>query len=121
MARLGLHCHSSNGQAANYITNASELRNSYSGTQGIAAAHMMVDMPLIGELRMITGARMETTSIVLTSKDTHLDAATLNNLDILPSVNLIYAMRPQAMRNIMNLRGCYSRTLARPVFRELAP
>ncbi|MBP8073702.1 MAG: carboxypeptidase regulatory-like domain-containing protein [Bacteroidia bacterium] len=108
-------------QYGNYITDASELRNSYSGTQGIAAAHMMVDMPLIGELRMITGARMETTSIVLTSKDTHLDAATLNNLDILPSVNLIYAMRPQAMRNIMNLRGCYSRTLARPVFRELAP
>ncbi len=108
-------------QYGNYITDASELRNSYTGTQGIAAAHAMVDMPLVGELRLITGARMETTNIVLTSKDTQLDAATLSNLDILPSVNLIYAMRPQAISNIMNLRGSYSRTLARPVFRELAP
>lgn len=120
---LGVIDVDSNGlfQYGNYLADASELRNSYTGTQSIAAAHLMVDMPLVKNLRLITGARMETTNILLASKDVRQPKGELNNLDLLPSVNLIYAMRPEALRNIMNLRACYSRTLARPVFRELAP
>lgn len=39
----------------------------------------------------------------------------LDNLDFFPSVNLIYALTPQ-----QNLRFAYSRTIARPSFKELS-
>jgi TonB-dependent receptor len=49
------------------------------------------------------------------SLDKSLPKARLSNDDWLPSANFIYQLRPD-----MNLRTSYSRTLARPEFRELA-
>lgn len=104
-----------------YVTEASTPANSYDGDQTIAAAYAMVDLPLAERLRLITGARLETTQITTQSLDSLLNASgrglgELDNRDVLPSVNLVF----QAMDN-MNLRTAYSRTLARPTFRELAP
>ena len=105
-----------------YVNDASELRNSYTGNQNIMATYAMVELPLMKKLRLVTGARLETTDILLTSKDPNQAPGQLDNLDVLPSLNFIYALsKPDAMRNIMNLRASYARTLARPVFRELAP
>jgi hypothetical protein len=122
-ANLGVIGTDTNGlyQYGLYITDASELRNNYIGTQAVTAAYGMIELPLIPSLRFVGGARMEKTDILLVSKDPSLAQGQLNNLDILPSANLIYSLRQDAVKNIMNVRASYARTLARPVFRELAP
>lgn len=104
-----------------YISDASELRNNYIGEQSVAAAYAMTELPLTAQLRFVGGARLETTDILMVSKDPGVAQGQLNNMDILPSANLIYALRQDAVKNIMNIRASYARTLARPVFRELAP
>lgn len=120
---LGVIGTDSNGlyQYGLYISDASELRNNYIGEQSVTAAYAMTELPLTRNLRFVGGARLETTDILLVSKDPGVDQGQLNNLDILPSANLIYSLRQDAIKNIMNLRASYARTLARPVFRELAP
>jgi outer membrane receptor for ferrienterochelin and colicin len=122
-ANLGVLGTDANGlyQYGLYITDATELRNSYIGEQGVLAAYAMTELPLTTHLRFVGGARMEKTDILLVSKDPGVEQGQLNNLDILPSANLIYSLRQEAAKNIMNLRASYARTLARPVFRELAP
>ena len=45
----------------------------------------------------------------------------LNELDFMPSVNLTYALGELDAIKLTNLRMGYSRTIARPVFREKAP
>jgi TonB-dependent receptor len=64
---------------------------------------------------LIGGARLENTDISIESRDTSLPIATINNADLLPSVNLIYSLTDN-----QNIRFAYSKTLARPTFRELA-
>jgi hypothetical protein len=103
------------------VSDVSELRNSYDGTQMVTAGYAMTELPLNKRLRMVGGARVEHTLIGLQSLDRTLEVATLNNLDLLPSMNLIYAVGKQPEKQGSNLRGSFSRTLARPVFRELAP
>lgn len=122
-ANMGVIGTDANGlyQYGIYVSDASELRNSYTGTQNIAASYAMVELPVLRNLRLITGARLETTDILLTSKDPSQKPGQLDNLDVLPSVNFIYDLRPGKLTNLMNLRASYARTLARPVFRELAP
>ena len=45
----------------------------------------------------------------------------LNELDFMPSMNLTYALGELDAIKLTNLRFGYSRTIARPVFREKAP
>lgn len=120
---LGVIGQDSNGifLYGNYLRDGTEDRNIYTGTQNIAAAYAMLELPLAAKLRMITGARLETTDITVESRERTLGAGQLNNTDILPSLDLIYSPNADAFENIMNIRASYSRTLARPVFRELAP
>lgn len=80
------------------------------------AGFAMIDSKLTEHLRAVYGVRVEQFKLNLTTRNTTGNAASLDNLDVLPSVNLTYALTPKA-----NLRGSYYRTLARPEFRELAP
>jgi TonB-dependent receptor len=100
----------------NYIVDASQLASNYDGDQNIFAAYGMVDLPVAGGLRLVTGARYETTRLNVTSQDTREEEGRLSNNDLLPSVNFVYAMGAAT-----NVRAAYSKTLARPTFRELAP
>jgi TonB-dependent receptor len=111
----------------------------YTGDQRIQAAYAMADMPLVKNLRTIFGARYETTRMevvpvndafgtlevieVLPSGDRAIVEvpqeqanAEIEEGELLPSVGLVYEPLPH-----MNLRATWSRTLARPTFRELAP
>jgi outer membrane receptor protein involved in Fe transport len=90
--------------------------NSYDGYQSVFAGYLSADMGLTKKLRMIAGARLEYAYIFSESLETSLEKGELDNVDVLPSMNLIYAITDK-----MNLRGAYYRTLARPSFRELAP
>ncbi len=109
-----------------YVVNNYDARNNYDADQSVMAAYAMVELPLTKKLRLITGARMEQTVVRFLTYDeqvTLLKYPTLNgkskvlgNTDILPSLNLNYEFSED-----MKLRFAYSKTLARPSFRELAP
>ncbi len=109
-----------------YVSNNYDPKNNYDADQSVIASYAMVELPLSSKLRAITGVRVEKTAIHLFTFDTDvslqrfpfLDGNTnlLDNTDFLPSLNLNYEVN-----NTMKLRFAYSRTLARPSFRELAP
>lgn len=99
-----------------YIADASELRNRYIGEQQVSATYLMGDIWIKEKLRIITGARVEYANIYLASADTSLPVGELINTDVLPALNLTYALNTKN-----NLRFAYTRTLARPSFREIAP
>jgi len=93
-----------------------DLKNSYTANQSILAGYAMVDAKIHDKLKIVTGARLEQTTINSASRDSTLKSGYLNNMDILPALNLTWFVASN-----MNLRFNISRTLARPSFRELAP
>lgn len=99
-----------------YLRDDTEKRNSYRATETDYAAYAMVDWKVTRNLRMIAGARLETTTINTNSLDTAQAEGYLDRTDLLPALNAVYALTKK-----MNLRFSYARTLARPTFRELAP
>ncbi|UEG52969.1 TonB-dependent receptor [Mucilaginibacter daejeonensis] len=78
------------------------------------AGYAMLDNKLSDKLRVVWGLRAEKFDLDLTTKGGN--KAKLDNLDLLPSANFTYAATPKA-----NVRLSYSRTVARPELRELAP
>lgn len=100
----------------NYIKDASSPRSNYEGTQSVGAVYAMVDVPVIRSLRFVGGARYETTEMETVSGDSTLEIGKLSNRDWLPSANLIWSLGDR-----MNVRTAFTKTLARPTFRELAP
>ncbi len=99
-----------------YIEDATERRNSYGADQVIFAGYLMGDIWATKKFRVVTGARLETTDISARSFDQKEKVGTLKESDILPALNTSYALTEKS-----NLRAAYSRTLARPTFREIAP
>lgn len=111
----------------------------YDGEQSIDAAFVMAELPVTPTVRLTGGARYETTDLavapfnvvrgtveiieILESGDRAIvtvpqeEAATdIAESSLLPALAVTWEMRPG-----MNLRGSWSKTLARPTFRELAP
>lgn len=109
-----------------YVSNNYDPKNNYNADQTVTAGYLMAELPLTSRLRAITGVRVEKTNIHLLTFDKDVTLvkypflngqdALLNNLDVLPSLNLNYEIS-----DIMKLRMAYNKTLARPSFRELAP
>lgn len=117
-----------------YVQDGSEVRNSYTAESNITAYYGMLDLFITDELRFIGGARVEYTDITATSDDSVLantpnqitpdnptgegfqGVGRLDNLDVLPSLSLVYLVNEK-----LNLRGAYTKTLARPTVRELMP
>lgn len=98
------------------VRDASKAKNQYDGDRVVAAGYTMVDVLLGHKLRLIAGARLESTLINVASQDTLAAEGEIDKMDLLPSLNAVYHLT-----NKMNLRIGASRTLARPVFREVAP
>ena len=89
----------------------------YDAEANLNAGYIMIDN-IFNKWRIIWGARLEDYSQKLNSKSDVGDIITVDDkqLDILPSVNLIYSLTKK-----QNLRLSGSKTLNRPEFRELAP
>lgn len=91
--------------------------DAYKGEQVINAGYAEVDMPIIPQLRLISGARYELWSQETISynqfKESSISPAFIKGGDILPTANLVYNFISDA-----NLRLGYSRTLNRPDFIE---
>ncbi len=101
---------------ANYLTNRTEARNNYEGTDDVTAFYGMATLQVFPKLKVIAGARYERTEIYVESQDANRGAGVIDTSDVLPSVNLIYSLGEK-----MNLRGGFNTTLARPNMREIAP
>ena len=99
-----------------YIRGNSEPTNNYEGKSSVVAGYVMTEMTL-GNLKAIYGARVERADMFYTGVNTrgiHFNNdRTLNELNILPSVNLVYALTES-----MNIRSSFGKTLARPSFKE---
>lgn len=120
-ANMGIVDSSSTGNGTNYefghiLQDATDAASNYDGDQTISAGYAMFDMPLLPQLRAIFGTRLEATRVEVASQDTTKVRGNLDKNDLLPSLNLVYALSGK-----MNLRTSYGRTIARPTFRELAP
>ena len=101
---------------------ATAFTGAYTGSQRLNAYYAMVDVPftvLEQQFRVTGGARLENADInVLSPKaidDPTLSTAHLQHADILPSLNLTYAVSGN-----MNLRLAHYQSVNRPEFRELA-
>ncbi len=95
--------------------------DNYSASQSTWATYAMTDLQFSGKWRFVGGVRVENSKQELISFDPFSTTATpvevtLDNTDLLPGLNLVYKLNDRT-----NLRTAYSRTLARPDFRELAP
>lgn len=99
-----------------YMTSNRQLSNTYEGIQNVIGAYATTDLPLTKKLKATLGARFESTNITVNSMNPNDAEGKIAKYDILPGVNFTYALTEK-----MNLRFGYSRTLARPTFRELAP
>jgi len=99
----------------NYLVDASEDRNNYDGSEDIRAAFLMTELPILSSLKFVGGLRMESTEMQVATRDTSYGEGKINELDFLPSVNLIYKLNDK-----FNIRSSYGKTLARPSMRELA-
>lgn len=105
------------GSIGLYALDQTIENNSYSGTTTISAAYAMVTYQVVERLKVIAGARFETTLIeVDAAGEDESDDSKLDESDLLPSINLIFSLNDNS-----NLRASFSNTLARPNMREIAP
>jgi len=85
----------------------------YNGKVYLNAGYLMTENKLSDDLRLIAGARVE--RFEQTIQQPGAKQQKYLNTDVLPSVNLIYALNAKS-----NLRIAGSQTVARPELRELA-
>lgn len=116
--------YTNNGQGV-YVVENNLPANNYDASSAVMGAYAMVNLPLTSKLKAITGLRVENPEVNLTTFDesllnvyTQLDGNTnlLKGTDFLPSLNLNYEINDKS-----KVRFAYSKTIARPTFRELAP
>ncbi|MFM2229962.1 MAG: hypothetical protein RL607_1220 [Bacteroidota bacterium] len=98
------------------MLNVTKPSDQYIASSKLNSAYAMVDN-VFDKWRFVWGVRMENFTQTLESEN---DAGPVRinqkQQDILPSLNVIYAINPKK-----NLRFSYSKTVNRPEFRELAP
>ncbi len=100
------------------ITEVTKPSDSYNSNQSIIASYFAVDFAYENTFKLVTGVRYEYSRQELASKTlTGEEAKTAPEYhDFLPAVNFTYHPTEQ-----INVRMAYSKTLARPEFREIAP
>ncbi|KAB2859506.1 MAG: TonB-dependent receptor plug domain-containing protein [Flavobacteriales bacterium] len=96
--------------------------NIYISNQTVVAGYLMNELPIDSSLKIIYGARIEKAEMRYTGErqtvvnpklDKFDDSVVLDELDVLPSLGVIYAVAKD-----INARANFSRTLARPSFKE---
>ncbi|MFT6810231.1 MAG: hypothetical protein ACJA01_003474, partial [Saprospiraceae bacterium] len=111
-----------------YIQGNIEPSNTYNARQQVLAAYVMHEYPISSAFKAIYGARVEKVDQYYTGRkqiirnpetDEFNDDKVLDELNVLPSLSLIYNLSENRSEGkTMNLRGSFSQTLARPSFKE---
>jgi len=110
-------------EATNTMEFGSSLRKitsniNYDGEQVISAGYAMVDWRFLPSWRAIVGARYELTDLTTIPRpesNIEPEIGQIDQWEILPAASVVYELREN-----MNLRAAYGRTLARPTYREMA-
>lgn len=99
------------------IVEITQPTDSYLSQQTINAAYLMTDFSLFNKIKIITGIRLENAVQKMNSKSRTGEPINVESKfnDLFPSVNIAYQYNDN-----LNLRLAYSKTVARPEFRELA-
>ncbi len=99
------------------LEEATKQNDKYTASSQLNAGYLMFDNQFVEKLRLIWGVRIESYQQKLSTfnDDGTPSIIDTSNLDILPSANLIFSPNQKS-----NIRLCYSKTIARPEFRELA-
>ncbi len=101
------------------ITALQNPQDKYYGISALSAGYVMFDNKLADNWRLIWGTRVENFEQFLKSNQQGTDKAQVvltSKLDFLPSANVTYNAGSKS-----NIRAAFSRTVARPEFREIAP
>ncbi len=127
--RLGATSVTTNGSSVTYnwatFLQPPSDRSFYTGENNVRAAYAMTDFQLLENVRLIGGARLESTEINLTAFTTTIsegvvpgttNSSSLKQTDLLPALGMVWNVASN-----MNLRLNWGITVARPSFRELAP
>ncbi|MFT6336998.1 MAG: TonB-dependent receptor [Halioglobus sp.] len=101
-----------------YVKGGFEPANTFNATQLLLAGYVMNELEITKKLKAIYGARVEKATNRYTGQDNSGDRfydnkIVLDELNVLPSVNLVYALQEKS-----NLRASYTKTVARPSFKE---
>ena len=113
-----------NHLVGNYAFDATIPQNSYYGYNNIIAGYIMANGKPTDYMKFVGGVRVEYTDIFAQSQiveNANVDADSTNtgeilSLDFLPSLSLIFNPNETS-----NFRLGYSKTIARPSLREIAP
>jgi hypothetical protein len=103
------------------IKEETRATDTYDASQTVGSFYAMTDLSLSSRARLVGGARVERFNQEVNTFDLFdlegaIITAKLENTDVFPSANFIYALRPD-----QNIRLSVSQTTNRPEFRELAP
>ncbi len=109
----------------NYLVDYTNPKNSYTGSSMVTAGYIMTILKPLDNFKIVAGVRAENTNIFAQSKIVDrietveadsTNTGSIQSLDFLPAVSLIYNATDKA-----NFRLNYSKTIARPSLREIAP
>ena len=95
-----------------------EPANTFDATQNISAGYISNEFSVSEKLKAVVGLRAELFSAIYTGQnqaatEIFVDEKIIDKLDLFPSANFIYSLNDNS-----NLRVSYSRTTARPSFKE---
>ena len=98
----------------------SRQNDTYDASMALRAGYLMLELPLVEQVELMAGARVEKARIQVTTFDPYAamstpERAKLDNVDVLPAGTLTYRFIED-----WQLRAGYSRTLNRPDLRELS-
>ncbi len=105
-------------QVGTYIAGNFEPSNTYDAVQNTTAGYVMTDLEIMPRFKVNMGLRLEKFTHNYTGQNNagsvvYNDERIIDRVDLLPSVNLIYGIREN-----LSVRGSYSKTVARPSFKE---
>ncbi|GAB4327617.1 MAG: TonB-dependent receptor [Candidatus Zixiibacteriota bacterium] len=102
------------------LIDATASSDQYDVNDHTSATYLMADLGITRALRLVTGIRYEDSRMVVYVSDRSIAGAdtviAIRTGDWLPMASLIYRIRED-----FNIRGAVSQTVARPMYRELAP
>jgi len=110
-----------------YGTGEQQKANSFIASQNVMGAYMMNELPITKAFKATYGVRVEYAINNYTGENNlgsvqYINERVLDELSVLPSVNLVYKIEKEASEKkaarYTNIRGAYTETVARPSFKE---
>ena len=101
-----------------YVKGGFEPANTFNASQTLLAGYIMNELEISKKFKAIYGARIEKADNIYSGQNNagtviYEDEKVLDELNILPSLNLVYTVSEKS-----NLRASYGKTVARPTFKE---